>query len=124
MAIRITRAGVGLTVGIIILAAGVLGGLYYVQQRGEQARREEAIQIAEENLQEQSDQDIALNEPQADSESSNPPSEDGIDGSGEQGTSELPQTGAEGTVFVVAVAGLTFAVTGYVASRRALAQHL
>lgn len=123
MAIRITRAGVGLTVGIIILAAAVLGGLYYVQQRGEQARREEAIKIAEENLQQRSDQDVALNEPQAETGSEQ---SSGTENSSEgaEGASELPQTGVTDGLAVVAVAGLTLAIVAYGASRRALAVHV
>lgn len=62
MAIRVTRAGVWLTVGIIVLTGVVLGGLYLAAQRGEQARRDEAIAIAEKNLEEQSKNDTALNQ--------------------------------------------------------------
>ena len=54
MAVRITRSGVGLTVGIIVLALVVLGGLYLAKERGEQARRADAIEIAQQNLDAQS----------------------------------------------------------------------
>jgi FtsZ-interacting cell division protein ZipA len=62
MAVRITQSGVALTVGIIILTALIIGGLFWVKQTGEQARRDEAVKIAEEKLESQSSDDVALNE--------------------------------------------------------------
>ncbi len=64
MAIQVTRAGVALTVGIILLTAVVFGGLWYVGQRGEQARRDEAVNIAEQKLQDERDQQVAANNEQ------------------------------------------------------------
>lgn len=61
MAIRITRAGVALTVGIIVLTGLIVGGLFWVKQSGEQARRDDAVKIAEEKLEQESGDDVALN---------------------------------------------------------------
>ena len=54
MAVRITRTGLGLTVGIIVLALVVLGGLYLAKERGEQARRADALEVAQQTLDAQS----------------------------------------------------------------------
>jgi FtsZ-interacting cell division protein ZipA len=62
MAVRITQSGVALTVGIIILTALIIGGLFWMKQTGEQARRDEAVKIAEEKLESQSNDGVALNE--------------------------------------------------------------
>lgn len=86
MAIRVTRAGVWLTVGIIVLTGLVLGGLYLAAKRGEQARRDEAIAIAEKNLEERSSGDAALNQG----------SSGAGEGSSTQGTTE--QSGTSGAV--------------------------
>ncbi len=97
MAIRITRAGVGLTVGIIVLTAVVLGGLYLIQQRGEQARRDEAIKIAEQNLESQSNGEVALNE--GESSANENESENGTGNGAENGeaatTNEAASTNTE-----------------------------
>ncbi len=68
MALGITRAGVGLIIGIIVFTLLVLGGLYVVTQRSEQARREDAIEIAEQKLAAASNEEVALN---PDTDSSN-----------------------------------------------------
>lgn len=145
MAIRITAAGVGLTVGIIVLAAVIFGGLYLVKERGEQARREEAIKVAQNNLDQQSSETPALNEGD---EASNPQegtTQGGTDTTGNQGSTDtdtnadtetetnsgtstdsasgddvdtLPETGAGDIVPAVAMGILTFSVASYVVSRR------
>lgn len=61
MAAYVTRSGVALTVGIIILSLVVLGGLFVVKQQGEQARHSEAVRLAEEKLKSDSNQEVALN---------------------------------------------------------------
>ena len=53
MAVRITQAGVALTVGIIIVTGLIIGGFFWVKTAGEQARRDDAIKIAEQNLEKQ-----------------------------------------------------------------------
>lgn len=60
MAVRITRAGVALTVGIIVVTGLIIGGFFWAKQSGEQARRDAATKIAEQNLEDQS-KNVALN---------------------------------------------------------------
>lgn len=122
MAIRITRAGVGLTIGIIIVALVMLGGLYFAKQRGEQARRDEAVKIAQQNLESESQGTEALNEGDDAAEGSgqNNDTETGGSGSDVATTDELPQTGMDDVMPIVAIALLTFAGASYVSSRRAL----
>ncbi len=60
MAVQMTRAGVMLTIGIIILSLAALGGLYFVKQQGDAARREEAVKIANEKLAAESNQEVAI----------------------------------------------------------------
>lgn len=141
MAIRnVTRAGVGLVVGIIILGVLVWGGLSIVRDRGEQARQAEAIKIADEQLKTESEKGVALN-PDKDKDS-NPKTEsqNGISGSGSQGSTstaqpggstsgsasnaaELPKTGPE-AASIVALGLLTFATLSFVRSRQLLAGKL
>lgn len=141
MAVRITRAGVGLTIGIIILGLVVLGGLYLVKQRGEQARRDQAIQVAQQNLESQSNDNGATAPTDTNStnsgssstdNSSNSTSNNGASNSSNpsnSGTpnsaSQLPQTGpADQWVSLLAVAFLTFAISGYIVSKQQLRSSL
>jgi LPXTG-motif cell wall-anchored protein len=133
MAVRITRSGVGLTVGIIVLALVVLGGLYFVRERGEQARREDAIEVAQENLESQSERESALN---PSDENGDEATDDGstaddgdqtqempVGGTGQGGPAapqELPATGPTETAAMVIIGLLSFATASYVMSRRAL----
>ncbi len=123
MAIRVTRGGVWLAVGIIVLAALIFGGLYLVRERGEQARREDAIAIAEQNLEEQSNEGtpIVVEEETAEEEASG--EETAPNGTEQQSDatspSELPATGATANaLFVLAV--IAFAATSYGLSVRQL----
>lgn len=138
MAIRtVTRAGVGLVVGIIILGLLVLGGLWLVRERGDQARRDEAITIADQRLKAESRQDAAQNSDNTNSdnneEESNPkPSEvasepqntptipqGGTSTTNPESADELPQTGPEATS-IAALGILSFAVLSFVHSRKLL----
>jgi len=135
MAIRtVTRAGVGLVVGIIILGLLVLGGLWLVRERGEQARREEAITIADQQLQAESDEGVALNtdeganekpaEPAPTEES--PATASPTDNSAARQPSsatELPQTGPE-VASVVVVGILSFALMSFIRSRKLVSNQL
>ena len=92
MAVRITRSGVGLTVGIIVLALVVLGGLYLAKERGEQARRADAIEIAQQNLDAQSGTGAITPSIDGEVEESGTPSEESEaesgSGEGSNGSSE------------------------------------
>lgn len=61
MAMHITRAGVALTVGIIIVTGLIIGGFFWARHSSEQARRDEAIKIAQQNLENASKEQTALN---------------------------------------------------------------
>ena len=134
MAVRITRAGVGLTVGIIVLALVVLGGLYLAKERGEQARRADAIEVELQNLDAQSGTYTLTPSIDCNTEQSTESTNDSEASTTEEGATtqesttqgspnELPQTGASETAAIIAVALLTFASVSYSASRRALTQN-
>lgn len=123
MAIRpVTRAGVGLVIGIIILAALVFAGLWYVRERGEQAQRQEAINIAEEQLKAESDKDVAIDSDKNKDE--NKESEEAIPQGGTGGaqpadSNELPQTGpADQFGAVLMVGAVTYLLARYLAARK------
>jgi LPXTG-motif cell wall-anchored protein len=133
MAVRITRSGVGLTIGIIILGLVVLGGLTLVKQRGEQARRDEAVKIAQQNLESQSTGALSpgtdssnnatggtsgstTNGGSASTDSTNAGSSNVATNS----TGQLPQTGPSDFTSVLAIGALTFAAMSYMKSRRTL----
>jgi LPXTG-motif cell wall-anchored protein len=134
--VRPTRSGVLMIVGIVVLAALLLGGLFWLKQSGEQARRGEAISTAEQQLQQESDKGVALNEgdkdqdtskdqqtnnDQTQSESSSAPNEGSSNSSTPQSVTELPQTGPETNLLgPIVVALVTFAAVSYYRSRRSL----
>lgn len=141
MAIRITRAGVALTVGIIVVTGLIIGGLFLVKNQGEQARRDEAIKIAEQNLEEQSENGVALNEGEANTETTQ--GEESTQGAAEGGTAtnsepgqtsgssevagsstvnELPATGPADAAAFAVLGLLTFAGVSYYRSRKLLLQ--
>ncbi|MFZ1302050.1 MAG: LPXTG cell wall anchor domain-containing protein [Candidatus Microsaccharimonas sp.] len=137
MAIRnVTRAGVGLVIGIVILALIVLASIWFVRERGEQARREEAIAIADQQLKAESDQEVAIDTDDASKDESeaatngNGSTESSIGGSTAPSTSgsgssastatELPQTGPADALWVVGVGLVVFAGASYYQSRRVL----
>lgn len=118
---RITRTGIVFIIGVVVLAALAFGAVWYVQQRGEQARRAEAVKIAEQNLTEQSK--TATNSPtKVDDGSSEPTSSNGTHTdtqptSSTTSTVELPATGTDASSIVV-VTILSLATSLYIASRR------
>ena len=137
MAVRITQAGVALTVGIIVVTGLIIGGLFAVKNSGEQARREDAIKIAEQNLQDQSNDGVALNDSDKESNANNSSNESTTSGEGatnsddtttestnstntsNQTANVLPQTGPAGQLAsLVVVALLTFSVVSYITSYR------
>lgn len=127
MAVRIIRTGVGLIIGIVVLALIVLGGLYLAKQRGDQARREEAIQIAQQNLEAESEKTDALNSGDSGADKEAEGSRDGAENGRSSGelsptstVPELPQTGPEDTAQLLGAGLLAFAAVSYLASRRTL----
>lgn len=138
MAVYVTRAGVALTVGIIVLTGVVVGGLFLLKHQGEQARRDEAITIAEQQLEQQSNDGVALNEgDQATTEeessqssgdnaaTNNSRDEQASESNSSSNTdviTHLPETGSSDLVSLVAIALLTFTGVSYIASRRSLSQ--
>lgn len=134
MAVHITRAGVALTVGIIVLTGLIIGGLFWARGLGEQARREEAIAIAEQNLQADSNKEIVLDEGASDSTGEAQSGQGSGEAAGEQGATaapsddsvatqqpaadELPQTGPADGLFLIVLGLLAYAGTAYYQSRR------
>ncbi len=127
--VRPTRSGVLMTIGIIVLAGLLLGGLFWLKQTGEQSRRDEAISTAEQQLQQESEQGVALNE--GDTTQTENTNEETSEGQAQSDTSsvassaadvqELPQTGPAANVIGMVVVGLvTFAIASYYRSRRLL----
>jgi hypothetical protein len=129
---NLTRAGIGLVIGIIILALVVFGGIWLVRERGEQARRDEAIAIADQQIEQQDDQDIAIGsgnstsnnlDQAAPSQSTDqaPASSNGAASTPAPAAAanELPQTGPE-LMPIVAFALLSFATVSYIQSRKLL----
>lgn len=117
-----TRAGLLLTLGIVLLAGLVFVGLWAVKDRADTARRDEAIRIAADQLESESDGVVALNEGNESSDESTAPSSSESEGAGASGSTstredasatELPQTGADGLwQFMVALAVALFAYSG------------
>lgn len=137
MAIRITRAGVALTVGIIVVTGLIIGGLFLAKNQGEQARRDDAIRIAEQNLEEQSSEGVSLGGGESNTETTQ--SEESTESAGEGSTStessseaasgdvastsaaeELPATGPADVTALLVIGLITFAGVSYFRSRRAL----
>jgi cbb3-type cytochrome oxidase subunit 3 len=116
---RITRAGVVFVIGILVLAGLVFGGIWFVNERGEQARRDEAINIAQQQLEEQSEVATETNTGTVpvDEEEENGP----VPSSSGEERVELPETGPE-IVHILAVTALALSAAYYVSSRRALAR--
>lgn len=114
---RITRAGVVFVIGILVLAGLVFGGIMLVQQRGEQARRDEAVKIAEQQLKEQSEVAKETNtEPvktdEAQTNGTTVPATT---------TTTLPETGPE-LMQILAVTALALSAAYYATSLRAARQ--
>lgn len=118
---RITRAGIIFIVVVVALAALLFGGLYFAQQRGEQVRRDEAAEIARQNLENDSNQPVVIGEDEG--VSNGVVDDDRTDEQTDGGATpaQLPETGGELTS-LIAVFGITLAATAYIQSRRAAQQ--
>lgn len=126
MAVRLTRAGVALTVGIIVLTGLIIGGLFWVKNSGDQARREDAIEIAEQNLEQQSNEEVSLNDGAAEEEQGDGGNETAPESTPETSTAPapeaLPATGAGDSLFALfIIAALAYAGTAYYRSRQTVA---
>ncbi|MEO6110191.1 MAG: LPXTG cell wall anchor domain-containing protein [Candidatus Saccharimonadales bacterium] len=127
---RITRTGVVFVIGVVVLAGLVFGGIWMVRDRGEQARRQEAVKIAEQNLENQS------NAPAARDDSTTSSTDVAKTDTTKTATTttkvptattttatststQLPETGADSFTIVI-VALLALAGSYYVTSRRAV----
>lgn len=119
---RLTRFGVAVVVGIVLLTALVIGGLLIARDRGEQAQRAEAVKIAEEKLKQEADKGVALEVTIPGSEKDEAGEQGGANSSSETaqtpGTAtQLPETGPE-VLSIVAVGAISFAVASYIRSRK------
>jgi len=136
MAGRITGAGVALTVGIIVVIGLIVGGLFWARQSAEQARNDETAKIAQEQLEKESDEEVALNEGDNKDENKDESKQESSSStsggtsntaqspatipSGGQSTTELPQTGPSDALPIVGAGLLALASFAYYKSRRAL----
>lgn len=115
---RITRTGMLFVLGVLVLVGLVFGGIWLVRERGEQARRQEAIKVAEQNLEDQSQTPVAV-----ETDKEEKPAEEDKPQTQAPTTSSsantLPETGPE--ILPILVIGLLTLATGYyVTSRRAV----
>jgi len=129
---RIYQGGSVITFVVIgvILAAGLIGSVYFLRQRGEQVRKDQAIAIYD---REQADKksaeaeaakkEVATTDVNSEKTSNNS-SEDSTQ-SEISVTSELPETGIELSINqLIGTFALTTAFTGFIVSRRSLARSL
>jgi len=114
---RLTRAGIIVVIGVVLLTALAFVSVYIVVQRGEQARRDEAIAVAEEQL--TADTEVIAEETPA-KEAAVVAVNDTANAEAAAPVAEvLPETGASPAVIIVA-ATITMAGAYYVQSRRAV----
>ncbi len=90
-----------LTVGIIVVTGLIIGGLFWIRGAGEQARQSEATKIAQQQLEEESRNDVALNEgDEANKDETKSEEESSSNGSGSTSTNGQlnteSQTGSQG----------------------------
>jgi FtsZ-interacting cell division protein ZipA len=121
---RPTRSGIIFVIVAIVLAIIVFAGAWFVQQRGEQVRQQEAAEIAQQNLEEDSDTPIIAEEEAVVEEEA--VSEEAAESDNPQVAAtepeQLPTTGPNDLVALLAVTGLAFAGSFYIVSRRAARQ--
>lgn len=121
---RLTKAGILFVIGIVVLAGLVTGGVFLAKNRGEAARREEAVKIAEQNLEDESK--VAV-ETTPVAEATDEAEETATEAAEETVVAAaapevLPQTGpaelqAIGNILIVTL--LALSTSFYIASRRA-----
>jgi len=129
---RINQGGSVITFVVIgvILAAGLIGAVYFLRQRGEQVRKDQAIAIYD---REQADKKAAEAEAAKKEVASNNSNSEKTSGDSSEDstqsevnvTSELPATGIELSINqLIGTFALTTALTGFIVSRRSLARSL
>lgn len=100
----------------IILALGTITAVYFVQKRGEQARRDQAIAQADKMAQDEQKSDDKAPEVTPDPTPTPTPT---TETPAPTETAELPATGPESALIQLLMAGiLAGAITAYVSSRR------
>jgi len=130
--LRITRAGILFIVGVLVLGGIATGAILLVKNHGEAVRRDQAIQIAEQNLKTASE---AESDPSTPAEGADGAEEVIPGGPAKASTTDtttvastggaaeaLPQTGPDSAGSIAIVAILALSVAFYVASRRAARQ--
>ncbi|UTX51241.1 hypothetical protein KI440_03475 [Candidatus Saccharibacteria bacterium TM7i] len=135
MAMQLAGRRVALAVGIILLAVGTVAVVSIVKQRGEAARHEETIKVADERLKQlesdsktnTSENTKSTQEETARKESEAKAAEDKKAreaAEAEKGASasvsatELPETGAADYLAAIPLGLVTFVVIAYIQSRR------
>lgn len=121
---RPTRTGIIFIVVALLLAGAVFAGAWFVQQRGEQVRQQEAAEIAQQNLENESETPVIAEEEAEDAAPTNEgavqSTTDASEGQVAANSPEaLPATGGE-IVPLLATFLLTLTAAAYVVSRRQL----
>jgi len=132
---RLTRTGALFVIGILVLGGLVTGGVFLVKNHGEAVRRDQAVKIAEQNLEDKSKEvstPIATT-PEASQPDTTKPGQTSTPGThtgtdttvvASAGAAQLPQTGVDavqGIQQLAVVTILALSVAFYVSSRRAAA---
>ncbi len=115
--VRITRGGISFVIIAIALIAVVFGSVYTVQQRGEQVRREEALQIALDNLEKESAGPAVIATAPPKESPDTPTAGSGTTAGSSSAPAVLPQTGPTDWMIVPLVL-VTYALTYVAVSAR------
>jgi len=123
--VRITRTGIIFVAGIVVLAGLVGVGAWVAHNRGEQARHDATVKIAQQNLESQSQPAVSTTTTSSNTnENTNtgtvqlPDSTQTKSSAETTTTAPLPKTGAN-PAQIIALSVVTLAVAYYVTSRRA-----
>ena len=121
--VRITRTGIIFVAGIIVLAGLVGVGAWIAHNRGEQARHDATVKIAQQNLENQSQPAVSTTTNSSDTNSGIVSTPDATAQTQTASTTTtaaaaLPTTGAN-PMQIIALSVVTLAVAYYATSRRA-----
>lgn len=120
--VRITRTGIIFVAGIIVLAGLVGAGIWIAHNRGEQARHDATVKIAQQNLESQSQPAVSTTTSTSSSDTNSTPAQPDTTTQTQTvastTTAALPTTGAN-PAQIIALSVVTLAVAYYVTSRRA-----